>query len=154
MQKHGQTGTRLYRIWSNMKTRCYNTKNKNFERWGARGIYVCDEWKNNFNAFYEWSIKSGYADNLTIDRIDNNGPYSPNNCKWSTPKEQANNTRKVRIIEFRGEKHSLHEWSRIMNIEACTLFYRLKRLNVEDAFLTPLQDPRLNLKHCKAGKVD
>ena len=131
--KHGMCNTRLFRVWSNMKTRCYNKNNKSYERWGKRGIYVCDEWKNDFKAFYDWAMQSGYSDELSIDRIDNNGPYSPENCRWVTPLEQANNTRKTRFIEFGGERHSLHEWSRIVGVNVTTLFYRLKRMSIGEA---------------------
>ena len=101
---HGLTETRLYRVWSNMKTRCYNKRNRNYARWGARGITVCDEWRADFQAFYDWAMANGYEDGLSIDRIDNDRGYSPDNCRWATPEQQANNTRSVRFIEFSGRK--------------------------------------------------
>lgn len=153
---HGLTETRLYRVWSNMKTRCYNKRNRNYARWGARGITVCDEWRSNFQAFYDWAMANGYEDGLTIDRIDNDKGYSPDNCRWATPEQQANNTRSVRFIEFRGESHSLHEWSRILGIRTETLFYRLKRLPPEVAFTMPIQNPLDNLMYRKpaAGEAE
>lgn len=135
---HNKTNTRLYRVWGNMKTRCYNKKNKNYERWGSRGIYVCDAWLHDFQAFYDWAVSSGYGDGKTLDRVDNNGPYSPENCRWATPKEQARNTRKNKYIIYNGEMHLLVEWSEILGIPAPTLCYRLKHFPVEVALSTPV----------------
>lgn len=89
--RHKMRGTRLHNIWLGMKQRCYYKKHVRFERYGGRGIIVCDEWKNDFLKFYEWAMSNGYSDNLTLDRIDNDGNYEPSNCRWVTPKEQFEN---------------------------------------------------------------
>ncbi len=93
---HGMRHTRLYRIWLNMKTRCTNPNYKEFDRYMGRGIKICKEWADDFMSFYKWAMSNGYADDLSIDRIDNDGDYEPLNCKWSTAKEQSQNRAKRR----------------------------------------------------------
>lgn len=109
---------RLCQKLCDMKSRCYNPQNKFYKDYGARGITVCDEWKDNkigHENFYKWAINTGYEFGLSIDRIDNDGSYGPLNCRWANAKEQANNTRWCKNLEYNGKKNSLLEWTRILN---------------------------------------
>lgn len=123
---HAESKTRLYNIWNNMRERCSNVKNPQYKDYGARGISVCDDWCS-FELFRVWALSSGYSENLTIDRIENDKGYYPENCRWATSIQQANNTRKTRLITYNGETHSVSEWARILNIKQSTLNMRLNK---------------------------
>lgn len=122
---HGHSQTKLYAVWRGIKTRCYNSNNDAYPRYGGRGITMCEEWKENYNAFEKWAIQSGYKPKLSIDRIDVNGDYTPANCRWTDDKTQCNNRRSNRILTFNGETHNITEWANILGIPAKTLFTRL-----------------------------
>ena len=108
---HGQSHSRLYSIWSNMKQRCYNSKVPEYHLYGGRGVTICDEWLSDFRSFYDWAMSHGYEESLSIDRIDVNKGYSPDNCRWATAKEQSNNTRANRRFSINGISKTLKEWS-------------------------------------------
>ena len=139
---HGLSGTRLHHIWEGMKHRCYLKNDVGFHKYGGRGIKICDEWKSDFKAFYEWSMLNGYEENLTIDRIDCDGDYSPENCRWVDIVTQANNTRANRRIECRGEIHTLAEWPRISGIKSATIKERLNRGWAADRAI--FEEPKIN----------
>lgn len=136
---HGMTKTRLYNIWRVMLKRCDYGKATNYKNYGAKGIQVCLEWYD-FKKFKEWSIGHGYADDLTIDRIDNNKGYAPENCRWVDMKAQGRNNCRNKCLTFRGETHCLMEWSEIMGINYRTLQNRINLYgwSIERAFTTPV----------------
>ena len=126
--KHGGFGTRLYETWRNLNRRCYNENHKAYPLYGGRGITVCDEWRE-FEPFRDWALANGYAEDLTIDRIDVNGNYEPSNCRWATMKEQSNNKRNSHYIEYNGEKHTISEWADIYGVDQVKLWARLQYRN-------------------------
>lgn len=111
--RHGGKGSRLYTIWCHMRHRCENAWDKAYKYYGNRGISVCDEW-HNYSVFKEWAYKNGYAEHLTLDRIDVNGNYCPENCRWATKKEQNLNKRTTVRIEYNGEIKTESEWADIL----------------------------------------
>lgn len=124
--KHGMNRTRLHEIWVGMRKRCNNKKCKCYKSYGGRGITVCNEWKD-FESFYNWAIVNGYSDNLSLDRIDVNGNYCPENCRWATMKVQMNNTRRNRLITYNGETHTAAEWSELTGIKSSVIRERIDR---------------------------
>lgn len=141
---HGESGkhkTRLYKIWSSMKNRCYNQKDKNaYKKYGQRGITVCDEWRFSYESFGDWALNNGYSENLTIDRIDFNGPYEPQNCRWITVKEQNNNRRSNRKLTFNGQTKTVAEWSDFLGVNRSVFQHRLDRgWSVENTLQTPVK---------------
>lgn len=123
--KHGMHKTKLYRAWNNMISRCYCESFRSFRNYGGRGITVCDEWRNSFPVFADWAMNNGYREDLTIDRIDNEGNYEPSNCRWITNEAQQLNKRSNRRISFNGETRTIKEWSVITGIHPRTLSARL-----------------------------
>lgn len=135
---HGKSHSRLFSIWVNMISRCENKNIDTYNYYGKRGISVCCEWRNDFTKFYEWAVNHGYKDNLTLDRIDNDKNYSPDNCRWATMKEQSNNTRRNRMITYNGETKTLQQWAEKIGLEESTLRSRLNRgWSVDKAIETP-----------------
>ena len=124
---HGKRKTRLYTIWSQMKNRCFNHNDPHSDRYFDRGIIVCDEWKNDFKAFYDWAMSNGYKDNLTIDRIDNDGNYEPSNCRWATVKEQNQNKRNVILLTYQGKTQSAGAWGKELGIGKDTVRQRFHK---------------------------
>ena len=136
---HGLSKTKIYGIWNSIKSRCLNPNSESYKRYGARGICVCEEWKNSFESFYLWSIENGYNEKLSIERIDNDGNYCPQNCKWASRKEQCRNRRSNVVFEYMGEKRILTEWCEILNLDYKLVHNRIHKMgwSFEKSILTP-----------------
>ena len=130
---------RMYHIWFDMKRRCYQTQNKRYNRYGAKGISVCAEWVNNFQAFFDWSLQNGYDDKLTLDRIDMRGDYCPSNCRWADAITQANNRSNNHFITYKNETKTMMEWSRLLGINYSTIRQRVRQgWDVDKVFEAPI----------------
>jgi len=141
---HGKSQTRLFRVWSGIKNRCLCKTDKHYKDYGGRGIKVCDEWKDDFQAFYDWAMGNGYDETApkgvcTIDRIDNNKGYSPENCRFVGLKVQANNKRTNHLVDCGNAKITVAEATDIANLDYNTMLRRVERgWNIEDAINTPV----------------
>ena len=138
--KHEKRNTRLYSIWANMRTRCNNQNTGCYDRYGGRGITICEEWES-FETFHDWAMANGYSDELTLDRIENNAGYSPSNCRWASITVQNSNTRRNHLITYNGKTQTMTQWADEIGIAARTLESRLNRdhWSIERALTTPKQ---------------
>ena len=134
--RHGLTKTRLYHTWRDMKDRCYNANKPKYKNYGFRGITVCDEWLHDFKAFYDWSIANGYNDILTIDRIDVDKGYSPDNCRWANDKTQANNKTTNHYVKYGDRVLTVSELAEEVGLTYNTLIRRI--LNNPDTDVSQL----------------
>ena len=125
-------------MWYSMVHRCTVPTDAHYEYYGGRGITVCDEWKDNDKAFIRWAFENGYERGLSIDRIDNDGNYCPDNCRWTTRSVQQNNTRKNRPVTLCGETHNYSEWARILGISKGGFAKRLKSWDEERILNEPV----------------
>lgn len=143
-EMHGESHTRLYRVWNNIVKRCENASDRTYQKYGAKGITLCEEWKNSFVAFRDWAYAAGYDKNAppgecTIDRIDNSKGYSPDNCRWVNRVIQQNNRSVNHRLEINGESHTIAEWSRISGIAFNRILKRLKSgWDAESAVFKPI----------------
>jgi hypothetical protein len=139
--KHGLSNNRIYDIWLHMKQRCYDKNYPKYKDWGGRGIKICNEWleEDGFKRFYEWSIKNGYQDNLTINRKNNDKDYTQTNCNWATRIEQANNRRNNHKIFYKGKMQTLAQWEKEYGLREKLLYERLSYgWSTEEALTTPV----------------
>ena len=140
-RKHGSSGSRLYRIWKSIKERCYRKKCRIYKYYGERGVCICDEWKDDFKSFEKWARSNGYNDELSIDRIDHDGNYSPDNCRWVDAKAQNNNKRTNHILTLDGVSHTMSEWADITGISYSAIRNRINNYgwDVRRALSTPVK---------------
>lgn len=136
---HGMSNTRSYKNWIAMRARCEDPDDQSFPRYGGRGIFVCERWKK-FENFY--ADMGDRPPGLSLERIDNNGPYSPKNCRWATPSEQAANRRSERLIELDGRVMSVRDWAKERGLIYGTLLNRLRRGRSPESALNPKLDSR------------
>lgn len=129
---HGLSKTRLYKIWAGMRDRCYNPSRREYKGYGDRGITVCDDWNEDYMTFHDWSMANGYSDTLTLDRIDNDGPYSPDNCKWTTRKAQSDNTRLTVHITVDGVTKNIGDWAATVGVARSTISRHVKAGDAEE----------------------
>lgn len=123
---HGMKKTKLYGIWSSMRSRCNNPHNKEYHRYGGRGISCCKEW-GSFIPFKEWALKAGYEGGLSLDRIDNDGDYCPENCRWATREQQSSNTSQNVFLTYSGETKTIAQWCRAVGSYEARLSWRYKQ---------------------------
>lgn len=126
---HGGRYSRLYSIWSNIVTRCYNHNASNYKNYGGRGIAMCEEWRDSFESFRSWANENGYSDMSTIDRINNELGYSPDNCRWATPSTQAKNRRSTVAVTVDGVTMTLSEWADTLGYSRSIFHSRAKLYN-------------------------
>lgn len=147
MTIHGNSCKRLYKIWRGIINRTSNPKTKVYERYGARGILICEEWKKSFETFERWALENGYEDTLTIDRINSNGDYCPENCRWTDWKTQENNRRNVKKFLYNGEVKTIPELAEKADIRTETLRERINNgMEIHNAVEKPVKGKRTGYK--------
>lgn len=140
LRTHGKSRTPLYRIYKHILGRCYCETDNRYKDYGGRGISVCDEWKGDFLSFYEWAVNNGYDKRLTIDRRNNDGDYSPENCRWVNHETQSNNKRNNHFIEYMGSRFTVSQWAHRLGMDPKILDNRLRRgWTVKRAITQPLR---------------
>lgn len=146
---HGENHTDLYGVWHGMMLRCHTKSYRAYKWYGARGIIVCDHW-HKYENFRDWANQNGYQKGLTIERINNNKGYSPDNCRWATTKEQQNNRRSNHLVTYNGETHNITQWGEITGLGFDTIARRLKNgWSIEDTLTKPKR-----IRKRKENKLD
>jgi hypothetical protein len=131
-REHSPIYNRLYSIWKNMKTRCYSKNKGDYHRYGGRGIKVCSVWNEDFGLFAKWALEAGYADNLTLDRKNNDGNYCPDNCRWVTRRQQSNNMSSNHTITAKGRTQSIADWGRDIGVNPQIIYDKIRKSSRTD----------------------
>lgn len=154
-KKHGLWGSSLYWVFAAMKRRCYCTKDTNYDNYGGRGITIFQEWLDDFKTFYDWSILNGYKKGLEIDRIENDGNYSPDNCRWTTRKVNQSNRRVCLKVIYNGEQYTLDQLEEMHGIPAQRISHRIKinKWPIERAISEPVQKKPSGYKQKRKIKI-
>lgn len=140
VKTHGETHSPLHRLWGDMKNRCYNPRNQKYPVYGGRGICVDEPWRSSYEAFRDWALKNGYEKGLSIDRIDVNKNYSPDNCRFATQKTQQNNRTNNHLLTYAGKTQTMSQWASELGFTYKALEHRINRgWSVERALTTPLR---------------
>lgn len=144
--RHNMSKTRLYREWASIKRRCYTKSDKGYKNYGLRGIKMCDDWKNSFESFMKWALENGYTDALTIERIDVNKDYCPENCAWIPFDEQQKNRRTCRYFRYKGKEKNLSEWCKELGLSYKNVHNRIYKLGwtFEKAISEPVHIEKRN----------
>lgn len=134
------SNNRIYRIFKAMKTRCYNKNSSWYKYYGAKGVTICDEWLSDSMKFILWALDNGYEENLTIDRINVDGQYSPNNCRWIPRSEQSNNRTLKHLITYNGRTQSIADWAKETGLPWKVIYCRIARYkwSIEKALTIPI----------------
>lgn len=149
---HGCSHTRLHDIWKNMRSRCLRTYNTAYKNYGGRGIKICKEW-NDFKTFRDWAYENGYSEELTIDRVDVNGDYTPENCRWVSAEKQANNKRTNHFVEHNGERKTISEWAKELGFPYSKLKYRIQKEMGEDNIFSKCTFSKKAVLCVETGKI-
>ena len=144
--KHGFVHEPLYKSWKRMIKRCYDENNASYCDYGKRGIQVCEEWRNDYLSYKNWSLENGYKEDLSLDRINNDGNYEPINCRWADLITQANNKRNNVFIEYDGKRLTVSQWARFFGVKRSFLDKGIKRHGVEYFFSVKINEPKNKAK--------
>lgn len=149
--KNNENRDKLYHVWKGMRGRCLSKTNKDYPNYGGRGIDICDEWMSSFQSFFFWAINSGYDKGLTIDRINNDYGYYPDNCRWATVAEQNKNRRNAINVSFGNGDFSVTDLSKITGLKPATIYGRIKKRDKD--ILRPIEDLHESLIGKRFGKL-